>query len=77
LALAAVPQMSMIDLESFGLVAVSHAMGISGLFGLERPYAKRCTDPAFAATEACAPDSAEHNRSFYAGHPAVVLTAAA
>ena len=68
-------QMSMIDLESFGLVAIT-LWGSQALFGRERPYAKRCSDPAFAAKEACAPDSAEHNRGFYAGHPAVVLTAA-
>src|SRR5512140_2539805 len=68
-------QMSLIDLESFGLVAIS-LWGSQALFGRERPFTKRCSDPAFAATESCAPDSSEHNRSFYAGHPAVVLTAA-
>ncbi|HSO36378.1 MAG TPA: hypothetical protein VLT33_27815 [Labilithrix sp.] len=68
-------QMSLIDLESFGFVAIA-LWGSQALFGRERPYAKRCGDPAFAATEACAPDSTEHNRSFFAGHPAVVLTAA-
>jgi len=68
-------QMSLIDLESFGLVAIT-LWGSQALFGRERPFAKRCGDPAFAASEACAPDSSEHNRSFFAGHPAVVLTAA-
>lgn len=68
-------QMSLIDLESFGFVALT-LWGSQALFGRERPYAKRCGDPAFAATDACAPDSSEHNRSFFAGHPAVVLTAA-
>lgn len=68
-------QMSMIDLESFGFVAIT-LFGSQALFGRERPFAKRCSDPAFAAAESCAPDGTEHNRSFYAGHPAVVLTAA-
>ena len=68
-------QMSLIDLESFGLVAIT-LWGPQALFGRERPYAKRCSDPTFAPTDACAPDSSEHNRSFFAGHPAVVLTAA-
>ncbi len=68
-------QMSLIDLESFGLVAMT-LWGSQAVFGRERPFAKRCSDPAFAADEACAPDSTEHNRSFFAGHPAVVLTAA-
>jgi membrane-associated phospholipid phosphatase len=67
-------QMSMIDLESFAFVAIT-LWASQALFGRERPYAKRCADPAFAATE-CAADSTEHNRSFYAGHPAVVLTGA-
>ena len=68
-------QMSMIDLESFGFVALT-LWGSQALFGRERPYTKRCGDTAFAAHEACAPDSSERNRSFFAGHPAVVLTAA-
>ena len=68
-------QMSLIDLESFGFVAIT-LWGPQAVFGRERPFAKRCGDPAFAATEACAPDSREHNLSFFAGHPAVVLTAA-
>jgi membrane-associated phospholipid phosphatase len=69
-------QMSMIDLESFGLVALT-LWGNEALFGRERPLVKRCGDPKFAASEgACNPDGQEHNRSFYAGHPAVVLTAA-
>lgn len=69
-------QMSMIDLESFSLVAIT-LWGSQAAFGRERPFAKRCVDPKFAASEsACAPDDSEHNRSFFAGHPAVVLTAA-
>ena len=69
-------QMSLIDLESFGFVAIT-LWGQQALLGRERPYAKRCSDPAFAASEGgCAPDSAEHGRSFFAGHPAVVLAAA-
>lgn len=69
-------QMSMIDLESFGFVAIA-LWGGQAAFGRERPFAKRCSDPAFAASEqGCGPGSTEHNRSFFAGHPAVVLTAA-
>lgn len=69
-------QMSMIDLESFGFVAIT-LWGGQAVFGRERPFAKRCSDPAFAASEqGCGPGSTEHNRSFFAGHPAVVLTAA-
>ena len=69
-------QMSLIDLESFGFVAIT-LWGGQAIFGRERPLARRCGDPAFAASEAgCPPGSSEHNRSFYAGHPAVVLTAA-
>ena len=69
-------QLSMIDLESFAFVAIT-LWGSQAVFGRERPYAERCSDPAFARTEpGCAPGGAEHNRSFYAGHPAVVLTAA-
>ena len=69
-------QMSMIDLESFGFVAIV-LWGGQAVFGRERPYVKRCSDPGFRASETgCSPDSAEPNRSFFAGHPAVVLTAA-
>ena len=69
-------QMSMIDLESFGFVAIT-LWGGQAAFGRERPFAKRCSDPTFAASEqGCGPGSTEHNRSFFAGHPAVVLTAA-
>ena len=69
-------QMSMIDLESFGFVALA-LWGGQAVFGRERPYVKRCSDPAFGPSEAgCGQNSTEANRSFFAGHPAVVLTAA-
>jgi membrane-associated phospholipid phosphatase len=69
-------QMSMIDLEAFGFVAIT-LWGSQALFGRQRPYVDRCDDPAFAKQErGCAPGSQEPNRSLYAGHPAVGLTAA-
>jgi len=69
-------QMTMIDLESFAFVSIT-LWGTQALFGRERPLADHCADPAFSASEhSCLPSSNEHNRSFYAGHPAVVLTAA-
>ncbi len=69
-------QMSLIDLESFGFVAIT-LWGGQAIFGRERAFASRCGDPAFAASETgCSPNSTEHNRSFYAGHPAVVFAAA-
>jgi membrane-associated phospholipid phosphatase len=69
-------QLSLIDLESFGFDALV-LWGPQALWGRERPLAHRCSDPAFAAREgACPADASEHNRSFFAGHPAVVLTAA-
>lgn len=69
-------QLSFIDLESFGFSAIA-LWGGQGLFGRERPFAKHCQDPKFAATESgCPADAVEHNRSFFAGHPATVLTAA-
>jgi membrane-associated phospholipid phosphatase len=69
-------QMSMIDLESFGFLAIA-LWGSQALYGRERPLVDRCADPRFAAAEgACDRDGQERNRSFFAGHPAVVLTAA-
>ncbi len=69
-------ELSMIDLESFSFVALT-LWGGQALFGRERPYASRCADAEFAAAEGGCPErSVEHNRSFYAGHPAVVMTAA-
>ncbi len=69
-------QLSMIDLEAFGFVAIT-LWGGQALFGRERPYTERCGDARFAATEdGCPEDSSNHNRSFYAGHPAVATAAA-
>jgi membrane-associated phospholipid phosphatase len=69
-------QMTRIDLESFGTVAFS-LWTLHLFFGRERPFARRCGDPAFAREEGgCPLDSAEHNRSLFAGHPAVVMAAA-
>lgn len=65
-------QMSMIDLEAFGFVAIT-LWGEQALFGRQRPYVDHC--PGFAS-ESCNPESEERNRSFYAGHPAVAMTAA-
>lgn len=66
-------QMSMIDIEAFGFAAFA-LWGQQALFGRERPYVGRC--PGYAE-ESCDPQSAERNRSFFAGHPAVAMTAAA
>jgi membrane-associated phospholipid phosphatase len=70
-------QMSMIDLQAFGVVA-SVLWSVQVLVGRERPVVtRRCPDPAIAASEPkCDPDSAERNRSLIAGHPAVGITAA-
>jgi membrane-associated phospholipid phosphatase len=69
-------QLSMIDLESFGFTAIA-LWGGQAVFGRERPFVGHCADPSFAAAESgCASDASEHNRSFFAGHPATVLTAA-
>jgi membrane-associated phospholipid phosphatase len=65
-------QMSMIDLEAFGFVAIV-LWGEQALFGRERPYVDRC--PGFTE-ESCDPKSDERNRSFFAGHPAIGMTAA-
>jgi membrane-associated phospholipid phosphatase len=71
-------QLSMIDLEAFGFVAAM--LWVPQTFvGRERPVigAGRCRDPAFAKRErACDPDGSEHNRSLFAGHPAVVMASA-
>jgi membrane-associated phospholipid phosphatase len=69
-------QMSMIDLEAFGFVAIT-LWGTQAIFGRERPELDRCDEPGFReAEENCAPGAPERNRSFYAGHPAVGMTAA-
>lgn len=66
-------QIAMIDLEAFGFTAIT-LWGVQAMFGRERPYVARC--PGFSE-ENCDPRSEERNRSFYAGHPAVAMTAAA
>jgi membrane-associated phospholipid phosphatase len=66
-------QMSMVDLEAFGVVAIL-LWGQQAFVGRERPYIHHC--PGYTE-ESCNPDSEERNRSFFAGHPAVVMTAAA
>jgi hypothetical protein len=68
-------QMVMVDLESFGMVALT-LWGTQALLARQRPYVSRCGEPGIAAAEDCRPDQAETNRSFYAGHPAVGMTAA-
>lgn len=69
-------QLSLIDLESFGFTAIA-LWGGQAIFGRERPFVAHCADPSFAASESgCAAGASEHNRSFFAGHPATVFTAA-
>jgi membrane-associated phospholipid phosphatase len=68
-------QMAMVDLESFGVVALT-LWGTQALLARQRPYVSRCGEPGIAAAEDCRADQAETNRSFYAGHPAVGMTAA-
>jgi membrane-associated phospholipid phosphatase len=69
-------QMSLIDLEVFGFVAIT-LWGSQAIFGRERPEVDRCGEPAFRESEpSCKHGSAEPNRSFYAGHPAVGMAAA-
>jgi membrane-associated phospholipid phosphatase len=66
-------QLSMIDLEAFGVVALL-LWGQQALYGRERPYIHHCPD---YSEESCNPESEERNRSFFAGHPAIAMTAAA
>jgi PAP2 superfamily len=70
-------QMSMIDLEAFGGVAIV-LWGSQYFVRRERPKVTlHCDDPVLAPTIGeCGPASAERNRSFIAGHPAVGMTAA-
>lgn len=64
-------QMAMIDLQSFSVVAAV-VFGSQVFVGRQRPeYEERCTDP----NDPCTGSSARF-RSFIAGHPATVLTAA-
>ena len=69
-------QMSMIDLEAFGTVALV-LWGSQAFVRRERPViTRRCDEPQFAGTSKCNADSVERSRSFIAGHFAVVLTGA-
>jgi membrane-associated phospholipid phosphatase len=68
-------QMLTVDLESFGFVALT-LWGTQALLARQRPYVARCGEAGIAAAEDCRPDQVETNRSFYAGHPAVGMTAA-
>ena len=65
-------QMAMIDLESFSVVALA-VFGSQVFVGRQRPeYNERCADPA----DPCPGTGSARFRSFIAGHPATVLTAA-
>lgn len=65
-------QMALIDFEAFSIVAGS--LWISQIWiGRERPAAARCDGTGRG--HMCSEDSANKNRSFYAGHPATVITA--
>jgi membrane-associated phospholipid phosphatase len=68
-------QMAMVDLEAFGFVAIT-LWGTQAVLARQRPYVSRCGEPGIRAAESCRPDEPETNRSFFAGHPAVGLTAA-
>lgn len=63
-------QMAMIDLESFSVVALA-VFGSQVFVGRQRPEYNDCSN----AAEPC-PNSSSRFRSFIAGHPATVLTAA-
>jgi hypothetical protein len=69
-------QMSMIDLEAFGTVAIT--LWATQLFiGRERPRTRECNEGRFPPESAiCQTSAAEKNRSFYGGHPAVATAAA-
>ncbi len=68
-------QMSLIDLEAFGLVAIT-LWGSQELFGRQRPWVERCADPDVRAERDCAAEATDRNRSFYAGHPAIAVAVA-
>jgi membrane-associated phospholipid phosphatase len=70
-------QMAMIDLEAFGTVAIV-LWGSQIFIGRQRPFGVRhCDDPEFVeVTAPCDPGDDQHNRSFIAGHAAVVTAAA-
>jgi membrane-associated phospholipid phosphatase len=70
-------QMSMIDLEAFGTVAIV-LWGSQLAVGRERPVvSRRCADPAFTEfTSECEPEDDQRNRSFIGGHAATVMAAA-
>jgi membrane-associated phospholipid phosphatase len=68
-------QVATIDLEAFGFVAIT-LWGTQAVLARQRPYVSRCGEPGIRAAESCRPDEPETNRSFFAGHPAVGMTAA-
>jgi membrane-associated phospholipid phosphatase len=57
------------------LVAIT-LWGGQKLFGRQRPWVDRCADPELREELDCGNESTDKNRSFYAGHPAVGMTAA-
>jgi hypothetical protein len=69
-----VHQMVMIDLESFGFVAIT-LWSTQMLVARQRPYVQRCGGPSTLPSE-CREGDSEANRSFFAGHPAVGMTGA-
>jgi membrane-associated phospholipid phosphatase len=70
-------QMSFIDLEAFA-ISGTLLWGTQLFVGRERPYVQVCRDdPEFAAREADCEPSDDWNRSFFSGHPAIGVTAAA
>src|SRR5687768_16344268 len=69
--------MSFIDLEAFGIVG-GLLWGSQLFIGREGPYVQVCREDAgFAAREQDCQPSDDWNRSFFAGHPATGVTAAA
>lgn len=70
-------QMAFIDLGAFGVVGAA-LWGSQLVIGRERPYVEVCReDAAFAAREDECESDGDWNRSFFAGHPATGVTAAA
>ncbi len=67
-------QLSWIDLESFSLVAAVE-WGAQLFVGRVRPASNNCSDPSREG-HYCNPNGVDYARSFIAGHPATVITAA-
>lgn len=69
-------QMSMIDLEAFGIVAAV-LWGTQLFVGRTRPHSDRCGEPGIQDGDlGCASDNDNNRyRSFIAGHPATVVAA--